>query len=173
MRFGFGLSWLPLQVGRLEKSKTKLQQLVKKLRAQLAAGKFHRGKMNRYLSTRGGFLLAARRCVANTGSRGIGIILGLDVGDKAIRRMEQRFRAASLWSFRCWNRHQHAKQLSSCIGGGLNIACYSIRSDGTNAAIWQRQKLVVTQVTCSFTGPVFSSERFNTEDLCEFRNPAL
>ena len=73
---------------RLAVALAKEQATSAKLKKELQEHRFHRGRRNHKLSTRGGLLLAARRTLCNVGSQGVGAMLGLDVHGDTIRSWE-------------------------------------------------------------------------------------
>jgi len=61
---------------------------VVKLRETLRDLDFKKGAKRRYFSTKGGLTLAARRCLSNVGSIGVGMMLGCDIHGKSVRSWE-------------------------------------------------------------------------------------
>ena len=142
----------------------KLRQEKKKLQSQILDADFRRGKKRRYMSSRGGLLLAARNVVSKTGSEGAGLLLGLDIGGKTVRRWTQKLRACQLTLFVRWtNAHyERIRADAQRFGASLQLILHRIRSDATNAAVWQNQKLLVTELLSTYsTSPIFPSDTWH------------
>jgi hypothetical protein len=112
-----------------------------------------RGKNSRWYTPRGGFLLAARRCLSNCAAYGIGFAIMRDVHHKTVCRWEIRLRAALVASSREFFRHATSEMAHHAMSGepGFMFLINQYRSDATNADVWQRSKLHVTEVTSCFT----------------------
>ena len=111
----------------------KLQRDKRALQHQFVDHQCKKVRKERYLSVRGGLLLACRRTVANSSSQGVGILLGVGISGKAIRTWELRLRASMLQSFRLWMKRRY-EWMAQPVGfkGGMRMAVNRIRSDATN-----------------------------------------
>ena len=77
---------------------TKTKQ--KDRRAAEAITAEHRGKKGRWYTPRGGFLLAARRCMSNCAAYSVGLVLMRDLSHPTVTKWEIKFRAALVASSR-------------------------------------------------------------------------
>jgi hypothetical protein len=131
---------------------TKTKQ--KDRRATEAITAEHRGKKGRWYTPRGGFLLAARRCISNCAAYSVGLVLMRDLSHPTVTKWEIKFRAALVASSRLFvttavediTHHLVSK------ADGWKFLFNSYRSDATNANVWQRSKLHVTDISTTYTG---------------------
>ena len=109
-----------------------------------------KGKANRYFSLRGGMWLAAKRCMSNTSSYSLGLVLSTDMSGQTVRKWERRLRAAMIVSLRRWMHKCYQLLCSPFKMGGLRIAFHRIRADATNTMLWQKAKLHVLELLSVF-----------------------
>jgi len=102
---------------------------------------------------RGGFLLAARRSLANCAASGVGYLLMRDLCANTVNRWEIKLRAAlnaaSVQFFKDCAFEVMSHAMVAEPGWKFMINCY--RSDATNSQVWNRCKLHVTEVHATYT----------------------
>ena len=114
----------------------------------------NRGDKGRWYTPRGGFLLAARRCKSNCAAYSVGLVLMRDLSHPTVTKWKIKFRAALVASSRLFvttavediTHHLVSK------ADGWKFRFKSYRSDATNANVWQRSKLHVTEISTTYTG---------------------
>ena len=135
---------------KCSKQKVKDDEKIVELNRTADASDLKRGRCRRYFSLRGGFTIAAKRCMANTASYALGLVMGMDVDPRTVRRWELRLRAAQIHSFRCWVRRKYEALFNPFCKGGLRIVFNRIRGDATNALVWRKTKLHVLELMLVF-----------------------
>lgn len=50
---------------------------------------YKRGKQGRYFTMKGGMTLALKQCISNAASYSVGLVAGIDCGDKAVRTYQE------------------------------------------------------------------------------------
>lgn len=114
----------------------------------------HRGKKGRWYTPRGGFLLAARRCISNCAAYSVGLVIMRDLSHPTVTKWEIKFRAALVAASRMFVSHavEDIAQHLVSKADGWKFLYNSYRSDATNANVWQRSKLHCTEISTTFTG---------------------
>ena len=107
------------------------------------------GQADRYFSKHGGFTVALRRAAAHSSAASIGLVLGLDVSGKTVVRYELLLRAALLSEFKRFLATQY-DALRDAGPKGLKLSLYTIRADATNANVWQKSKLMASEIAAEF-----------------------
>ena len=114
-------------------------------RLEAAKSQLRRGKALRYFSDRGGLMLGARRAVSGMSAESFGLVTQSDVDGRTVRKWEVRLRAATIASFRKWQKDCYSDCNSPIYSKGLKVAMHRLRADATNAAIWKKKKLHVSE----------------------------
>eukprot|EP00959_Pyramimonas_sp_CCMP1952_P453203 9467843-Pyramimonas_sp.AAC.3 len=116
-----------------------------------------RGRKDVRLTTAGACALAIRKGLSNIASSSLGSVLLMDISHQTVCRTEVSFGARLQASFRTFHQSceadlqiQVAESLEGC--GEMEpriISCMSVhrwRSDATNSSIWNKNKLLVTEL---------------------------
>ena len=117
--------------------------LLNKLQQKEAAGKT--GPAQRYFSLRGGLNIGLQANLCCLPSATLGFALQTDVSRKTVTKWEVRFDDAIRAS--CFAFHRHMEEALKSSGGFL---IHAMRSDATNAKIWQRRKMHQFESDCFY-----------------------
>ncbi len=130
--------------------------------------KVFRGPGERFFTLRGGLSLALRRTISGVASNRLGLALGQNIGRRQITSAEIRLRAALIAATQASNREHRARlllepdesldpwEMPASASDDLKrlpswrFSCYSVRGDGTNSAVWQKQKLRCNEMRAFF-----------------------
>ena len=88
-----------------------------------------------------------------------------------VRRWVTKRRLSSLASFRTWQLHRYHEAIHPVQSVGLSVVVNRVRTDATNAKIWQKRKLSVLELQSAFTvRPIMPTEPWpGTQELFETR----
>ena len=131
----------------------KARDSLKRKRDDALGAREFQGEHSCWYTPRGGYLLAARRCLSNCAAYGLGFALTRNIHHTTVSRWEIKLRAAFVAAGRCFF-HSATSELVQHRAGrepGWMFFINQYRSDATNAAVWQRSKLHVTEITSCFT----------------------